>query len=147
MFKVTRLQQLAAFGGVMSLCVACSTSVGNGHGGLPNAADSGLDAGNATQYTITISDFEYSPADIIVLPGKVVTVWNRDLEAHTVTSEAAVDDFSPGDVEGIAFDTGLIPRNSMAHISIVDTAASGTVIPYYCAIHGSAMAQGAVTIQ
>ena len=49
--------------------------------------------------------------------------------------------------QGMAFDTGLIPRNATAEIAIVDTAISGTVIPYYCAIHGSTMTQGTITIQ
>jgi plastocyanin len=147
MLEVVRLQQLAWFGCMLFCCAACGTSSGNHDGGPPNGADSGSDKGDATQYTIAILDFKYSPTNMMVPPGKFVTVSNQDLEAHTATSEAAMDLFSPGAVAGIAFDTGLIPRNATAEIAIVDTAISGTVIPYYCAIHGSAMAQGTITIE
>ena len=102
MFEGTRLQQVALFSCLLFCCAACSTSSGNRYGGPPDGADSGSDMGDTTQYTIAISDFKYSPTSLMVPPGKVVTVSNQDLEAHTATSEAAMDDFSPGAVAGRA---------------------------------------------
>jgi len=113
-------------------------------------ADAGMDAGTmdaGTMMTITIQNFMYTPQHLTVAPGAMIMVMNMDTTAHTVTSEAAMDDFTPGAVNGIMFDTGSIAVNGTATISIPANAQTGTVVPFFCSIHTSAMPQGDITIQ
>src|SRR5690242_8529523 len=67
----------------------------------------------------------------------VITVKNLDGTAHTVTSESNTGDFSPGGVAGVSFDTGNLPGGQTTSVTIPGTAPSGTVIPYYCVVHGN----------
>ena len=48
----------------------------------------------------------FSPLDLAVPPGATVTVVTPDME-HSVTSEAAPEQYTPGAVAGISFDTGV----------------------------------------
>jgi hypothetical protein len=58
-----------------------------------------------------------------------------------------MNDFTLGGVNGVMFDTGIIPAGGNATITIPATATPGTVIPYFCKVHTSAMPQGMLTIQ
>jgi len=71
---------------------------------------------------------------------------NNDGEPHSVTSEAQVDDFVSGAVQGVSFDTGSISPGSSGELSLPASAASGTVIPYFCSVHKATMMQGTLTI-
>ncbi len=95
---------------------------------------------------ITIQSFAYSPAELTVDPGATITVQNLDAEPHSVTSESALDQFVPGAVAGVAFDTGPFASGART-ITIPSTAPHGTIVPYYCSVHTSGMAQGHVMIR
>lgn len=97
-------------------------------------------------FFITISSLAFSPLDLRVPPGATVTVVNRDGMAHSVTSEAHANDFTPGAVGGVAFDTG--PFTGTRTFTIPSSAAANTVVPYYCTVHRGAMAtpNGTLTI-
>jgi plastocyanin len=100
----------------------------------------------ASGFTITIASMAFAPLGLAVPPGATVTVVNRDSMAHSVTSEAAPNAFTPGAVSGVSFDTG--PFTGTRTITIPANAPEGAVIPYYCTVHGNTMAtpNGTITI-
>lgn len=118
--------------------------------GVPDAGvpDAGVPDAGATA-SLSIAGFAFNPVDMTVAPGTVITVTNNDSTAHTVTSQSADNSFTPGGVNGVQFDTGILGPGASAQITIPSTAPSGTVVPYYCAIHTSTMAtpNGHITIQ
>jgi plastocyanin len=89
-------------------------------------------------FFITISNLAFSPADLRVPPGATVTVLNGDGMPHSVTSEAHANDFTPGAVGGISFDTGAFTGTKT--FTIPSGAAANTVVPYYCTVHKGTMA-------
>ncbi|MBJ6764871.1 hypothetical protein JGU66_29250 [Myxococcaceae bacterium JPH2] len=96
--------------------------------------------------TITIQNFAFSPANLIVPAGATITVINMDPVPHTVTSQTLPDTFIPGPVGTIVFDTG--PFMGQTTFTIPADAVSGTFVPYFCAIHTSMMLNRAnLTIQ
>jgi plastocyanin len=95
-------------------------------------------------YYITISSMRFSPLNLTVPPGATVTVLNDDSMEHSVTSEAAAGDYTPGAVAGVSFDTGLFVGQHP--FTIPSTAPEGTVIPYYCRSHLASMATPTGTI-
>jgi plastocyanin len=113
-------------------------SVGVGGGGGTTADASAVDTLVAAA-EISIQAFTWVPADLTVQPGATVTIHNNDTAPHTVTSQSVPRAFVPGGVQGISFDTGIIPPGGMATITIPATAPHGTVIPYFCSVHTSAM--------
>jgi hypothetical protein len=66
-----------------------------------------------------------------------VTVRNADAAPHSVTSERAPDAFEPGEVAGIAFDTG--PFTGERTFTIPPDAPAGAVVPFYCSVHRGSM--------
>lgn len=126
---------------------ACSSGADKSITGATTGGHSSIDASLGSGLTITIKNFEYSPANIGVPAGKTVTVVNQDLEQHSVTSESKLDDYNPGAVDGVQFDTGLIDAGASAQFTIGPISNPGTVIPYYCSVHKSTMVQGSVTVQ
>ena len=120
-----------------------------GHGGsLGGSGGSTADSGvSATAALVTIQSFMYAPLNFTVAPGATVTVQNMDSVPHSLTSEAATGNFTLGGVNGVMFDTGIILAGGSAQITIPATAQSGTVIPFFCKVHTSAMPQGTITIQ
>ena len=122
----------------------CSSSDG-GSAGTGGASSLG-GAGGATDYVITIQNVHFSPDNLDVPPGETVTVRNLDAMLHSVTSEAALDDFTPGAVGGVSFDTGTFASGTRS-FSLPATAAAGTVIHYYCEVHDGVMNQPTVTVQ
>jgi len=116
-------------GGALAILAACGGSSSNNVGGLPPG------------FYVSISGMAFSPLQLEVPPGGTVTVQNKDSGmSHTVTSEAASGDFTPGAVAGVQFDTGNVAGGSSATFTIPATAAEGTIIPYYCKVHTSGMA-------
>ena len=93
---------------------------------------------------ISISGYAYTPSNLAVAPGTVVTVVNRDSDAHTVTSTSSPTAFVPATVNGVFLDTGAF-RGS-ARLVIPRTARPGTVIPFFCTEHGRMMGTGTFTI-
>lgn len=111
--------------------------------GVPDSGvpDSGVpDAGapDAGPFVLTITNFTFSPADFTVDAGTTIEVMNNAGFAHTVTSEAADNDFTPAAVNGVSFDVS-VPGDGTATFTIPAGATSGTVIPYYCKIHTGSM--------
>ncbi len=98
----------------------------------------------ASGFVITISGMAFSPVDLRVPPGATVTVVNRDGMTHSVTSEAHSNDFTPGSVSGIAFDTGAFTGTRT--FTVPGGAAANTVVPYYCTVHRGTMATPNATI-
>ena len=114
-------------------------------GGLSGDAGDAGDAGERT-FTLTIQGFHFIPANLVVPPGSIVTVVNRDSVQHSVTSTSRVGQFTPGGVNGISFDTG--PFTGSRTLFIPANATSGTVIPYYCSVHTFLMNnRGQITIR
>jgi plastocyanin len=100
--------------------------------------------GNNNPNTITIQSFAYRPANLSVKPGATITVVNRDTDQHSVTSSASDTSFTPGEVNGVSFDTGAF--NGTTSFTISASAPPGTVVPYFCVPHGSMMGRGTITI-
>jgi plastocyanin len=115
---------------------ACTSTANSTHA---NSDASGL--------TITIRNFAFDPLNIYVPAGDTVTVVNDDVEPHTVTSESKLGDYTMGAVNGVQFDTGSIGVNASRTFTVAAAAISGTLVPYYCAIHNSGMGQGTVIVQ
>jgi plastocyanin len=95
---------------------------------------------------ITIQSLTFTPLNVDVAPGATVTVRNADGILHSLTSEAAMGNYSPGAVNGVSFDTGLFSTGDQT-ITIPANAAPGTVVPYFCRFHLSMMPQGTITVQ
>jgi plastocyanin len=106
-----------------------------GGGGYSSDDDGGGPAPQeqGSTFRIVISGMTFSPAELQVTPGATVTVENLDSMAHSVTSQATENAFTPGEVAGVAFDTGVFTGTRT--IAIPTDAAIGTVIPYYCSTH------------
>ncbi|HET6437625.1 MAG TPA: hypothetical protein VFG59_06175 [Anaeromyxobacter sp.] len=122
--------------GAAILLAACGSSSSGGGGG----------AGSSTPgFFLTIQGMAFSPIPLAVPPGGTVTVLNRDSMAHTVTSEAAENDFTKGSVGGVEFDTGSF--TGQAQFTIPASAADGTLIPFFCNIHKGSMATPNGTIK
>ena len=86
---------------------------------------------------VTILNYTYAPRRIAVWAGGAVLIRNYDAVRHTVTSEAAAGSHLPGAVNGVSFDTGPFLGDRV--ITIPAGAPVGTVVPYYCQLHGGAM--------
>ena len=95
-------------------------------------------------FYITIASQTFAPANLAVPPGATVTVLNGDSIAHTVTSQVAAGNFTPGSVAGVSFDTGTFTGN--ASFTMPTSVPTGTVIPYYCKVHTSMMVPSSPTI-
>ncbi len=143
-----------------------NSGIGGAVGGLGGATGTGgagaVDAGGdvhgdaaaasaaAAAAQIAIANMTFSPANLVVHPGGTVTVHNNDTMAHTVTSEAAIGNFTAGAVAGVQFSTGLIQPGGTVSFTIPTTAAIGTVIPYFCVVHTTTMnapTQPTITVQ
>ena len=98
-------------------------------------------------FFITISGLRFSPLNLTVPPGGTVNVQNLDHMPHSVTSEQAPGAFTPGKVNGIAFDTGEFTTGTRS-FTIPTGAMGGTVVPFFCIVHGATMATptGTITI-
>ncbi len=115
-------------------------------GGFPSTGGTNSTGGTSgVSFTITIQNFAFSPSNLAVPAGATVNVVNKDSAPHSVTSESTVGNFTPGGVNGVSFDTGTFTAGTRT-FTISQSAPSGTVVPYYCAVHLSAMPQGTVTI-
>jgi plastocyanin len=132
-------RKLFLVSGACTLAVAACAFVAACGSSTPSTSPSG--------FTITISSFSFSPLNLNAPPGATVTVVNDDNTPHSVTSETAPETFTPGAVRGVSFDTG--PFTGQASFTLPSSAPNGTVIPYYCSVHKSAMTTrtGTITIQ
>jgi len=122
-----RMLRMAAIGAV-ALLSGCGSAGGGGGGG----------AGATPGFYVVIAGSAFSPLQLGAPPGATVTVLNRDPMAHSLTSEAAAGDFTPGGVSGVEFDTGSFTGSRT--FTLPADAPDGTVIPYYCTVHKGTMA-------
>jgi plastocyanin len=132
MHSTKRVYRSVALWGAIACLGACSSSNGS-------SSTSGSD-------TITIQNMTFSPAELEVVPGATVTVQNEDSVSHSVTSEASMNAYVAGAVDGISFDTGAFPMGTKT-FTIPTTAKVGTTIPFFCSVHRSAMPQGTIVIK
>ena len=124
------------------LLAACSGGDDDGGGG-PSPSPAPSPPGEAV---LTIQNFAYSPANLGVTPGQTVRVRNLDTMAHSVTSQSAPGQFTPGAVAGVSFDTGAFTGERT--FVIPASAPPGTLIPYYCIPHPGQMANtGVITVR
>jgi plastocyanin len=79
---------------------------------------------------VTISEYEYSPADLTVPVGTVVKITNKDTTPHTVTSK-----------ESGAFESGSIDTGKTGQIKLEK---AGT-FAYFCAFHP--FMKGTITVE
>jgi plastocyanin len=87
--------------------------------------------GGATEHFVSIPGFEFSPPDLSISPGDIVT-WTND---HTITHTTTSDD------GGVEWDSGdLLPGESFSH-----TFDMAGIYPYLCTIHPSMT--GIVTVE
>jgi plastocyanin len=96
--------------------------------------------------TISISNYQFSPANLSVKPGTTVSIANEDPMQHSVTSQTQLGMYVAGAVGGVSFDTGAFEGSTS--FVIPSTASAGTVIPYFCTVHTNTMGmgQGQITI-
>jgi plastocyanin len=144
--------------GFLALVVGCSTSSNNGtstsaattgsgatSGGSSGGSSSGGTTGGA-MYTVTISNYTFSPDPITVPAGATIVFNNTDAFNHSATSQAAAGNYTnaaaPG---GWSFD--VVPHPGMsASITVPSGIATGTVQPYFCGFHTSMMHPPSPTI-
>jgi plastocyanin len=126
-----------------------------GHGGVTGAGGGGgsaVDAGgdgsvvSPTATQVLIQGMAFMPNTLTVAPGATVTVHNVDTTPHTMTSESTAGSLVPGGVAGVSFNTDIIPAGGSASFTIPANAPHGTMVPFYCIVHGAAM-QGMLTVQ
>jgi plastocyanin len=116
-------------------------------GGSGGHVDAGTDSViSATASQVLIQNIAFMPDTLTVAPGATVNVHNVDSVQHTMTSESTAGAITPGGVAGVSFDTGLIAPGGSASFTIPANAPHGTVVPFYCQVHGAAM-QGTLTVQ
>lgn len=126
-----------------------------GHGGVTGAGGGGgsaVDAGGdgsvaPTATNVLIQNFMYMPVTFTVAPGASVVVHNTDTMPHSMTSESATGNFTPGAVNGVQFDTGPIAPGSSGTFTIPANAPHGTMIPFFCTVHTRGMQEGMITVQ
>ena len=109
--------------------------IGCGGGGADStssesASGSAASTPSSSAGAVTISNYEYKPAEIIVPVGATVKVTNQDTTAHTVTSK-----------EAGSFESGSIEPGKTATIKLEKP---GTYA-YYCAFHP--FMKGTITVE
>lgn len=77
----------------------------------------------ASGSVVEIKDFKYSPSTLTVKAGEKITVTNKDIPGHSVTS----------DTEGL-FDTGILSKDESGTITAPSTAGS---YGFHCTAHPS----------
>lgn len=101
----------------LAVAVVALAGCGGGEDTGRNASDAGAsEAGNA----VTIRDYSYEPARIVVPKGITVAFGNRDAAPHTATSK-----------ESGAFDSGTVRKGESGKVVLEET---GT-FAYYCLFH------------
>jgi len=135
-------------GGIVGSTGGSGGGVAGAGGGGGAATDAGADGSvvSPTASQVLIQGMMFMPDTLTVAPGATVTVHNVDTVQHSMTSESATGAITPGAVAGVSFNTGLIDPGQSASFTIPANAPHGTMIPFYCIVHGASM-QGMLTVQ
>jgi len=96
-----------------------------GIGGVGSKKEEAMMEGGDTmpKAGVEIKDFKYSPATLTVKAGEKITVTNKDVAGHSVTSD-----------DGKSFDSGVLSQDQS--IVITAPAVAGTY-PFHCTPHPS----------
>jgi plastocyanin len=105
---------------LLSIAAVTALAGGCGDGGGSTAAAPNAGGSSGTSASITISDFEFSPATTRVRSGARVEVTNSDSAAHTVTAD-----------DGQRFDSGTVEPGAA---TTIQAPRAGTYA-YHCEIH------------
>jgi hypothetical protein len=90
--------------------------------------------------------YTFQPANLAAPPVTTVLVQNRDPFAHWLRSAAAPGQYVYAAVAGISIDL-YVPAQAERSFALPATAPVGTVVPYFCVLHTSAMLnQGSITV-
>jgi plastocyanin len=116
-------------GAALSLVAAAALLVGCGGDGTDRTS-SGAAAEVRNTSAVTIRDYVYEPAEIVVPKGTTVTFANRDSTPHTATSKASG-----------AFESGSIRGGASGKVTLQKT---GT-FAYYCLFHP--FMKGTITVE
>ena len=92
--------------------------------------------GEKEEFEVTITNNGYSPDELVIEGGTMVTWINKDDKTHTVTS---------GVPELITFDSGEIKPNEEFSFEFIEEALG--VHQYYCKIHGNEEMEGTIVVQ
>jgi plastocyanin len=111
----------------MALCVMIMGTGCAGTDTTPKNTVSDVTGGTV----ITIEDFSFSPKTITVSPGEVVTVVNKDIAGHSVTSD-----------KGGVFDTNIISSGKTVTFTAPQESGSHG---YHCTPHPSM--QGTLVVE
>ena len=103
---------------LLTVAVLALASCGDGGDGTDRATPNSSAAAGAK--AVTIQDYIYEPARVVVPKGTTVTFTNRDAAPHTATSKASG-----------AFDSGTIKQGETGKVTLEET---GT-FAYYCLFH------------
>lgn len=117
---------------------ACGGSSNSGGGGVPQTVTI---SGSGT----VASPFMFSPTVAFSIPGGSVIVQNNTATAHTFTSEAAQNAYTPGTFGNVSFDQA-VAAGAKVTIPIPANALVGSNVWFYCKVHTTMMNQGYVQI-
>ncbi len=115
--KMKWQRNLLLVAALLVLIVAAACSGYGGYGTTPAPAPAPTTG--ASQNSVTIANFAFSPATLTVKAGTTVTWTNKDSATHTVTSDTG------------AFDSGNVANNATYSY----TFGSAGTFAYYCGIH------------
>jgi len=107
-------------GAALSLLAAVAASLVGCGGGSDDAGTSSSASESAGAKAVTIQDYTYKPASLVVPRGTTVTFANRDSTPHTATSK-----------QSGRFESGSIDTGKSGSIVLDET---GT-FDYYCVFH------------
>jgi plastocyanin len=100
----------------------------------------------STPYVITILNYTFDPPNLSAPPGATVLVQNRDDFDHWLKSAAVPGQYVYAAVGGVSVDLP-VPARTERSFALPANAVVGTVVPYFCFLHTSAMVnQGSITI-
>jgi plastocyanin len=123
---------IAVLAGVAATLIGCGGGTDSTSSGSSSSADSGATAAGTSQSAdaLTISDYEYAPADITVPAGTTIEITNKDSTPHTVTSK-----------ESGVFESGSIDKGKPGEVKLEQP---GT-FAYYCVFHP--FMKGTITVE
>lgn len=115
---------------ILFLIAAAALLVGCGGGSSDDGSSTAKSGSGGGAKSVTISDYTYEPADLMVPVGTTVSFTNEDSTPHTATSKMSG-----------AFESGSIDTDQTRTVTLED---AGT-FAYYCAFHP--FMKGTITVE